>query len=156
GNWGAHVGLVNNVAQAGEGGLRRADVAVQPSDLAVELRQAGGAIAIFGALVAFQAADGQAQGLGRGPLLVRGGPGAPEGEAGRQTTGIQTGVDGGLLGRGPRRDVGLTVPGACLVQSYAGGLPLILLGRLLGADLLLAGLALRRQGGELGPRFFML
>jgi hypothetical protein len=144
------------VAQAGEAGLGGADVAVEPGDLAVELRQAGGAIAIFGALVAFQAAGRQAQGIGRGPLLVRVGSGAQEIETGRQTTGIQTGVDGGLLGRGPRRDVGLTVPSARLVQGDAGSLPFILLGRLLGADLLLAGLALCRQGRELGPRFFLL
>ena len=122
----------------------------------MELRQAGGAIAVFGALVAVQAADRQAQGIGRGLLLVRVGPGAQEIEAGRQTTGIQTGVDGGLLGRRPRRDVSLTVAGARLVQGDAGGLPLSLLGRLLGADLLLAGLALRRQGRELGTRFFLL
>jgi hypothetical protein len=132
------------------------DVAVQPGDLALELRQAGGAIAVFGALVAFQAADRQAQGIGRSPLLVRVGPDAQEIEAGRQTAGIQTGVDGGLLGCGPRRNLRLTVPGARLVQSDTGGLPLSLLGRLLGTDLLLAGLALRRQGGELGPRFFLL
>jgi hypothetical protein len=43
-----------------------------------------------------------------------------------------------------------------LVQGNAGGLPLSLLGRLLGAHLLLAGLALRRQGRELGTRFFIL
>ena len=127
------------VAQAGEGRLGGADVAVQPGDLAVELRQAGGAIAVFGALVAFQAADRQAQGVGRGPLLVRVGPGAQEIEAGRQTTGIQTDVDVGLLGCGPCRDLGLTVPGARLVQGDAGGLPFVLLGHLLGADLLAGG-----------------
>ena len=121
------------MGQAGERRLGRADVAVQLGDLAGKLVEAGGAVAVFGALVAFQTADRQAQGVGRRPLLVRVGPGAQEFEPGRQTTGIQTHEDVGLLGRGPCGDLGLTVPGARLVQGHAGGLPFILLGHLLGA-----------------------
>ena len=155
-NRGPDAGLVDGVGQAGERRLCRADVAVKLGDLSGKLGEAGGAVAVFGALVAFQTADRQAQGVGRSPLLVSVGPGAQELEPGRQTTSIQTHEDVCLLGRGPCCDLGLTVPGARLVQGHAGSLPFVLLGNLLGAEFLAARLALCRQGCEADARFFIL
>jgi hypothetical protein len=93
-------------------------------------------------LVASQAADSQTQGISRRPLLFRVGLNAQEFKARRQTSSSQTHKDIGLLGCSPRRDLGFMVLGSRLVQGHAGGLPLILLGHLLGKNLLMTGLML--------------
>ena len=69
-NGGSNAGLVDGAGQKRERRHRCTDVAVKPGEFPIKLGQAGGAVAIFSALVAFQAADGQTQGVSRGPALI--------------------------------------------------------------------------------------
>ena len=70
-NRGPNAGLVDAVGQAGECRLCRADVAIKLGALTDKLGDASRAVAVFGALVAFQPAARQMQGVGCRPLLVR-------------------------------------------------------------------------------------